>query len=110
MAKGLFRTIRRNDGDDGVFGVFCIGMDLQGRDPKKSRNLIAVLCCFCEWIDFWRFLRFRDGVAGNGDVAPPGWCDFEWKRWGQKRWGPEKNADFGAVLHLFEDIEIFRAW
>ena len=20
----------------------------QGRDPKKSRNLIAVLCCFCE--------------------------------------------------------------
>ena len=20
---------------------------------------------------FWRFVRFRDGVAGNGDVAPP---------------------------------------
>ena len=26
--------------------------DLQGRGPKKSRNLIAVLCCFCGWIDF----------------------------------------------------------
>ena len=27
-------------------------MDLQGGDPKKSRNLIAVLCYFCEWFDF----------------------------------------------------------
>jgi hypothetical protein len=26
--------------------------ETQGRDPKKSRNLIAVLCCFCEWFDF----------------------------------------------------------
>ena len=22
-------------------------LEIQGRDPKKSRNLIAVLCCFC---------------------------------------------------------------
>ena len=22
-------------------------LELQGRDPKKSGNLIAVLCCFC---------------------------------------------------------------
>ena len=25
----------------------------------------------CEWFDFGRFVRFRVGVAGNGDVAPP---------------------------------------
>ena len=25
----------------------------------------------CEWFDFVRFVRFRVGVAGNGDVAPP---------------------------------------
>ena len=36
-------------------------LEIQGRDPKKSENLIAVLCCFCEWIDFWRFVRFRVG-------------------------------------------------
>ena len=47
------------------------GVEIPGRDPKKSRNLIAVLCYFCEWLDFWRFVRFRVGVAGNGDVAPP---------------------------------------
>ena len=46
--------------------------EILGRDPKKSGNLIAVLCYFCEWLDFWRFVRFRVGVAGNGDVAPPG--------------------------------------
>ena len=28
------------------------GEETQGRDHKKSRNLIAVLCCFCEWFDF----------------------------------------------------------
>ena len=27
-------------------------LEIQGRNPKKSRNLIAVLCCFCGWIDF----------------------------------------------------------
>ena len=46
--------------------------ELQGWDPKKSRNLIAVLCCFCGWIDFGCFVRFRVGVAVNGDVAQPG--------------------------------------
>ena len=29
--------------------------EIPGRDPKKSRNLIAVLCCFCGWIDFGVF-------------------------------------------------------
>ena len=41
-------------------------LEIPGRDPKKSRNLIAVLCCFCEWIDFWRFVRFRVGVEVVG--------------------------------------------
>ena len=26
--------------------------EIPGRDPKKSGNLIAVLCCFFGWIDF----------------------------------------------------------
>jgi hypothetical protein len=30
---------------------------------------------------FWRFVRFRDGAAGNGDVATPGWTCF----WGVLR-------------------------
>ena len=41
-------------------------LELQGWDPKKSGNLIAVLCCFCGWIDFWRFVRFRVGVEVVG--------------------------------------------
>ena len=24
------------------------GNEIQGRDPKKRRNWIAALCCFCE--------------------------------------------------------------
>ena len=28
-----------------------------------------------------------NALAGNGDVAPPGWCDFEWKRWGAEALG-----------------------
>lgn len=31
-----------------VFADVCtVKMELQGRAPKKSRNLIAVLCYFC---------------------------------------------------------------
>ena len=41
-------------------------LELQGRDPKKSGNSVAVLCCFCGWIDFECFVRFRDGVEVVG--------------------------------------------
>jgi hypothetical protein len=38
--------------------------------------LIAVLCCFCEWFDFGVFAvsgwGWVNALAGNGDVAPPG--------------------------------------
>jgi hypothetical protein len=35
----------------------------RGWDPKKSRNLIAVSCYFCGWLDFGCFVRFRVGVG-----------------------------------------------
>ena len=41
-------------------------MEIQGRDPKKSRNLIAVLCCFCGWIDFGVFCGFGLGMGKAG--------------------------------------------
>jgi hypothetical protein len=44
---------------------------------------------------FWCFLRFRVGVAGNGDVAPPGWRGFREEVPGIN---PEKNANFGVIL------------
>ena len=55
-------------------------METQGRGPKKSRNLIAVLCCFA---DSWAlaFVRFRVGeggfvaVVGCGGI---GWAKIRW--------------------------------
>ena len=35
-----------------IAGFLFLVVDLQGRDPKKSRNLIAASRCFCGWIDF----------------------------------------------------------
>ena len=34
------------NGTSGV-GPLEMRQELQGRDPKKSGNFIAVLCCFC---------------------------------------------------------------
>ena len=47
---------------------------IPGRGPKKSRNLIAESCCFCDSL-ILAFVWFRVGVAGNaiagnGGVAP----------------------------------------
>jgi hypothetical protein len=36
------------------------------RNPKKSRNLIAVLCCFCEWFDFGVFAVSGWGCGQRG--------------------------------------------
>ena len=50
--------------------------DLQGRYPDKNRNLIAVLCCFCVWIDFGVLCGFGVGLgnvgfAGSGGAVHP---------------------------------------
>ena len=46
-------------------------MELQGRDPKKSRNLIAVVCCFCGWIDFGVLCGFGLGLRATGTLPLP---------------------------------------
>ena len=46
-------------------------LELQGRDPKKSGNLIAVLCCFCGWIDFCVLCAFGLGLLATGTLPLP---------------------------------------
>ena len=62
--------------EKGVFRRSWKFRELQVRDPKKSRNLIAVLCYFCEWFDFGVLCGFgvglgNAGFAGSRDAAPP---------------------------------------
>ena len=42
--------------------------EIQGRGPKKSRNLIAVLCCFCGWIDFCVLCGFGMELRATGTL------------------------------------------
>ena len=59
--------------EKGVFRRSWKFRELQVRDPKKSGNLITVLCCFCEWLDFGvcAVSGWDNALAGNGGVAPP---------------------------------------
>ena len=45
--------------------------EIPGRDPKKSRNLIAVLCCFCGWIDFGVLCGFGMELRATGTLPLP---------------------------------------
>ena len=58
---GDLQTLR----EKGVFRRSWKFRELQVRDPKKSRNLIAVLCYFCEWFDFGVLCGF--GIAPGVD-------------------------------------------
>ena len=49
---------------------YC-AVENQGRDPKKSGNLIAVLCCFCGWIDFGVLCGFGLGLRATGTLPLP---------------------------------------
>jgi hypothetical protein len=54
----------RQDADAPWWALFGnSGAEIQGRDPKKSENLIAVLCYFCEWFDFGVLCGFGLGVG-----------------------------------------------
>ena len=72
---GDLQTLR----EKGVFRRSWKFRELQVRDPKKSRNLITVLCCFADglilafcMVSGW---GWDSTVADNGDVAH---CGLVW--------------------------------
>ena len=44
---------------------------LRGESPRRVEIRLRYRAVFANSLIF-AFVRFRDGVAGNGDVAPPG--------------------------------------
>ena len=57
--------------EKGVFRRSWKFRELQVRDPKKSGNLIAVLCCFCGWIDFGVLCGFGMELRATGTLPLP---------------------------------------
>ena len=72
------------------------GVEIPGRDPKKSRNLIAVLCYFCEWLDFWDggALRVLRNVA-NVKMLPVSVFNFQCGRHDKLATG---NIGIGTII------------
>ena len=48
---------------------------LRGEAPRRVEIRLRYRAVFAYSL-ILAFVRFRDGVAGNGDVVPPGWTCF----------------------------------
>ena len=62
----------------GTFGVGTSGvgpLEFRGETPRRVEIRLRYRAVFAYSL-ILAFVRFRDGVAGNGDVAPPGWTCF----------------------------------